>query len=203
MVRLGLQPDQVPHAERFGHLPRQLQPAGPVKYRVLDRVLGHLAVVAGRRVPQCLGAGPAVPDRDDPADHRRHRRVVRDDQHGHAEFGVGLLQRAEHLGRGGRVEFAGRLVGEQYLGLVGERHRNSGPLLLAAGHLVGPALQAVGQAEQFEQLSRARPACPGALAGQPHRQLHVLLRGQVGQQVARGLLPDEADEPSPVLQPLP
>ena len=37
----------------------------------------------------------------DPAHHRRHRRVVRDDQHGHAELGVGRLQRAEHLGRGG------------------------------------------------------------------------------------------------------
>jgi hypothetical protein len=37
----------------------------------------------------------------------------------------------------------------------------------------------------------------------PSRQLHVLLRGQVGQQVARGLLPDEAHHLPPVGQPLP
>ena len=55
---------------------------------------------------------------------------------------------------------------------------------------------------------RRRPALGLARAGQaavgePHRQFHVLLRGQVGQQVARGLLPDEAHRPAPVGQPLP
>ena len=51
-------------------------------------------------------------------------------------------------------------------------------------------------------VARARRARAFA-ARQPHGQFHVLLRGQVRQQVAGGLLPDEADHPAPVGQPLP
>ena len=40
-------------------------------------------------------------------------------------------------------------------------------------------------------------------AGQLHRHLHVLGRGQVRQQVARGLLPDKGDRAAPVREPLP
>jgi hypothetical protein len=44
---LLLQPDPVPHAELLGHLARQLNPAGPVQHRVLDRVPGRVAVLVG------------------------------------------------------------------------------------------------------------------------------------------------------------
>jgi hypothetical protein len=49
MVLLGFQPDQIAHGQRLGHLPWQLQSAGPVEYGVLDRVVG--LAVAGRGVP--------------------------------------------------------------------------------------------------------------------------------------------------------
>ena len=42
--------------------------------------------------------------------------------------------------------------------------------------------------------------CP---AVEDHRQLHVRDRIEVGQQVARRLLPDHADDSAPVARPLP
>ena len=74
VVGLALEPDAVAHAERVGHVARELEPSGPVKHGVLDGVAEGRAVAAV--VPQGLGARPAVPDRDDPADVRGDRLVV-------------------------------------------------------------------------------------------------------------------------------
>ena len=49
----------------------------------------------------------------------------------------------------------------------------------------------------------AGPPGAAARAGEPERQVDVLQRGQVRQQVARGLLPDEPDHRPPVAEPLP
>jgi hypothetical protein len=115
---------------------------------------------------------------------------VRDHHDGDPELGVDRPQRAEHLVGGGLVELAGRLVGEQHLRVVGQGHRDGTALLLTAAHLGRPAVPHAGHPDQLEQLVRALPAAP---AGQPHRQLDVLPCGQVRQQVARRLLPDEPD----------
>ncbi len=202
VVDLALQPHPVPHTKRLGHLARQLEPPGPVEHGVLDGVAERARVV-GRAVPQRLGRRPAVADRDRPAHHRRHRRVVRHDEHRHAELAVGRLQRAEHRRRRFTVEFPGRLVGEQHGRRIGQRHPDGDPLLLAAGHLVGPPSRAVRHAEQAEQLAGPGPPDGPPGAGQPERQVDVLRGRQVRQQVARRLLPDEPDHRAPVAEPLP
>jgi hypothetical protein len=141
-----------------------------------------MAVLVG--VVQRLGARPAVPDGDDPADHAGHGGIVGDYEDGDAERGVGRLQRRED-GRGGRaVQLSGGLVGEQRLRPVRDRHRDRGTLLLAAGHLVRPPGGTVRDAENVEELKRVGAPVPAAHAGQLHRHLHVLGRGQVRQQVA-------------------
>ena len=62
MVGFALQPDQVVHAERLGHLLGQLQPACPVEYRVLHGVVCHLAVIALAALGSAAGhAGEAPP----------------------------------------------------------------------------------------------------------------------------------------------
>jgi hypothetical protein len=38
VVWLAFEADAITHAERLGHVPRQLKPASPVEHRVLDGV---------------------------------------------------------------------------------------------------------------------------------------------------------------------
>jgi hypothetical protein len=56
----------------------------------------------------------------------------------------------------GDVERAGRLVGDQKLRLAGDRHGDHHPLLLAAGELVGIAVDLLrGQAHLVQELENA------------------------------------------------
>ena len=74
-----------------------------------------------------------------------------------AELGAVLdaLEHLEHLGLDGDVEGGGGLVGDQHVGLVGDRHGDHGPLAHAARVLVrvlvGPRRR-VGDADEVEQL---------------------------------------------------
>ena len=128
---------------------------------------------------------------------------MRDDEHGHAEFAVSRLQRTEHRCCRGAVKLSRRLVGEQDVRRVRQRDRDGDPLLLAAGHLVGPPPCAVRDVEQAEQFAGPGPPPGTPSAREPQRQLDVLQGRQVRQQVARRLLPDEPDDGPPVAEPLP
>ena len=85
--------------------------------------------------------------------------VVRDQQHGHADLALQRLQQLEDLRLDGDVERGGRLVGDQQVGLVGERHGDHHALALAAGELmrigVEPLLRLV-EADLAQQLEHAR-----------------------------------------------
>ncbi len=75
--------------------------------------------------------------RDAVGDAADDAEIVGDEEHRHA---LGLLDVGEErqdLGLDGDVESGGRLVGDQHVGAVGERHRDHHPLALAAGELVG------------------------------------------------------------------
>src|SRR4029453_6650574 len=152
--------------------------------------------------PQCLGARPAVPDGDRAVDLLRDERVVGEDDDGDAQLPVRGSRRREDLGRGLCVELAGRLVGEQDARPVRERNGDRGPLLLAAGELVGLVRATVGNADQAEQPPGALAPVGAAHALEDEWELDVLLRAQIGEQVARRLLPDEADDAASVDRPL-
>ena len=62
--------------------------------------------------------------------------VVGDEDHRHAVLGLEVLDQVEDLGLHGDVERGGRLVGDQHVGAVGERHGDHHALALAAGELV-------------------------------------------------------------------
>ena len=117
---------------------------------------------------------------------------VGDHDDGHALV-VELLEHAHDLDAGAAVEIAGRLVGEQQGGLVGERAGDGDALLLAAGKLVRLVVGAVGQADRVQRLQGplALARSGQALAGVEHRQFDILQRGGAGQQVEA--LEDEAD----------
>ena len=93
-----------------------------------------------------------------------HLGVVGDDHDGGAELTVDRAQGGEHLRA---VSLSSSPVGSSASstrGPVGERDRDRHALLLAAGHLVGPAVGAVRHPEELEQLGRPVVALP---AGHP------------------------------------
>ena len=114
--------------------------------------------------------------------------IVGDQQQRHAEAALQALQQLQDLGLDGDVERRGRLVGDQEVGLVGQRHGDHHPLALAAGQLVRIGVQPllrVRQADQAQQLQH-----PGAGLGLAHalvqrQHLADLLLDRV-QRVQRG-----------------
>ena len=70
-------------------------------------------------------------------DRRDHPEIVRDDDHRHTEFLLHLHQQLHQLRLHRRVERRRRLVGDEQLGLEGQRHRDHHALSHASRHLVG------------------------------------------------------------------
>ena len=80
-------------------------------------------------------------------------------------FAAKLVQQRQHLRLGGDVQRRGRLVGDDDLGIVGERHGDADALALAAGELVRIGVRPVrrrrGSAPNSSSAT-ARGACLGA-----------------------------------------
>ena len=102
-----------------------------------------------------------------------------------------LLQDVHDLDGGLGVERAGRLVGQQDLGVVDKGAGNGHALHLATGHLVRALVELVAEADLLQRL-RGAPAPFGlADAGERQRQLDILQHGLVRDEVIA--LEDEAD----------
>src|SRR4029450_8281521 len=132
VVLLEGRPEAVLELGRRDVLLRQLQPPGAVEDRELLADRAVVAVVAHLRPAERLGAGPAVADRDRPLDLLRHDRVVGHGNDRRPQLLVDVAKQREHLERRRAVELAGRLVGEDDLGLVGQRDGDRDALPLAA-----------------------------------------------------------------------
>ena len=88
--------------------------------------------------------------------------VVGDEQHRHAVARLQALQQLEDLRLHGDVERGGRLVGDEEIGAVGERHGDHDALALAAGQLMrigAEPLGGIGNADLLEQLDRRGRGC--------------------------------------------
>ena len=112
-----------------------------------------------------------------------HADVVGDHDEGEAETLGELGEQVADLRLHDDVERGRGLVGEQHLGLAGERHGDHGALAHAAGELVRVAARHRGrQADELEQLAvrgarlgRARAAC-----GRPSDRRSACRRGAPG-----------------------
>ena len=127
------------------------QPVRRVSSQLIGRpARGRACRTAGRRdaVPRrpcrAVRADPAVPDPDDPAGPRGDLGLV-GDQHDRAALPVQLVEQAEHVGGRGRVQVAGRLVGQDQRRVADQGPGHRHPLLLAAGQLARPVLDPVGR----------------------------------------------------------
>ena len=123
--------------------------------------------------------------------------VVGDEQKRHAEPLLQILQQRDDLRLHGDVERGGRLVGDQEIGLVGERHGDHHALALAAGKLmritVEPAFR-IADADLSEHLDDARARRLAGEAAVQQQNLADLLLDRM-QRIERGhrLLEDDGD----------
>ena len=91
--------------------------------------------------------------------------VVGDEQHRHAEPGLQVLEQLEDLRLHGDVERGRRLVGDQEIGSIGERHGDHHALALPAGELVrigAEPLGRVGDADLGQKLDDSGSASTAA-----------------------------------------
>ena len=95
------------------------------------------------------------------------------DEHDGAPGPVQLVQHAQHVGAGARVQVAGGLVGQQQVGLGHQRAGHRDPLLLPPGQLGGQVVDPVSQAHLLEGLHGPRLAGLAVHPGVDQRQLHV------------------------------
>src|ERR1039458_8892140 len=109
--------------------------------------------------------------------------------------GVKAAQQLDHFLSPGRVESAGRLVGQQQRGLVGERPGDGQTLTLAARQHAGHRRDLVADAEQVEQVARPRFGRFALASRDNGRQGHVLQYGHPLEQVEE--LEDDADVAPP------
>ncbi len=111
-----------------------------------------------------------------------HAEVVGDQDDRRVERLAHTAERLEHLRLHGHVEGGRRLVGDDQLWVVDDRHGDHRPLAHAAGELVWVAVEAgagLGDADEVEHLD-------GALLGHRHRDLVVSANG-LGELVADGV----------------
>lgn len=94
----------------------------------------------------------ALIHRDHAPTHRiDHHLVVRREQDRGAEI-VDALQNFDNIVRIDGIEIAGRLIGDQHIGLIDERARNRNALLLAAGEFMGKTPYFFSQADEIEDV---------------------------------------------------
>ena len=123
--------------------------------------------------------------------------VVGDQQQRHAEAALQILQQFQDLGLDRHVEGGGRLVRDQQVRLVGERHRDHDALALTAGQLVRICRQPLFRFRQTHQPQQFQRPLAGCRAGQAlvQEQGFVDLLLDAVQRVERGhrLLEDHRD----------
>ena len=104
---------------------------------------------------------------------------------------VDPVEQLHHADRGDRVEVAAGLVGEQQRRVVDEGAGDRDALLLAAGELVGVAVELGREADQAQRLRHLGADLGAAGADHLQRVGDVVVDGAVGQQLE--VLEDGAD----------
>jgi len=99
----------------------------------------HVREQLGR--PGLLDQAPGVHHVDPVGVPGDDAHVVGDQQHGHAQPGLQVRQQGQDLGLDGHVQGGRGLVGDQQLGLAGQRHGDHDPLPQAARQLVRVVVQ--------------------------------------------------------------
>src|SRR6266487_3819007 len=133
---------------------------------------------------------PAVAQVHLPPHRRGHVGVVGDQHDGGVLVGEPGQQGGD-LRAGGRVEVAGRLVGEQHRGPADDRPGDRDPLPLTAGQLGGAVPDPVGEPHLLQRLGSPLTAAGGRHAAVQQAGRHVVEHAEVLEE--EELLEDEAE----------
>ena len=161
-----------------------------------------LGVVVLRGGEDCLGRALfddlAIGHDADAVGHLAHdAEIVGDEQHRHAQPRLQRLEQRQDLRLHCDVERGGRLVGDQQVRLVGERHGDHHALALAARELVRVGVEpafGIGNADILEQLDGAGARRGLAQAAMRDQHLaHLVLDGVERIERAHRLLEDHRD----------
>ena len=87
---------------------------------------------------------------------RHHAEIVGDEDYRGAELALQVEDEVEDLRLNGDVQRSGRLVGDQHLGIAGERHGDHGALAHAAGELVRIFLRPLFRLRDARQYAASR-----------------------------------------------
>ena len=167
----GAQPVGAQRAQRHGHRLGDLTGLRQAGLRRRRQGVGGLGGGAGRPVAG-VGNDVAVVQLDDAVRVGGHFRVVGDQDHRVAPVGQ-AGQVGHHRLAALAVEGAGGLVGEDHAAAVHQCPGDGHPLLLTAGQLVGPMVEALAQTQIGEQGLGAGLAFIAAHARVDRRQRHV------------------------------
>ena len=126
--------------------------------------------------------------------------IVGDEDHAHAEALAQIRHQIEDLGLDGDVERGRRFIGDQQVGIVGDRHGDHHALALAARHLVGVGLHAalgIGDSHELQQPQGLAARFIRRELAVMHDRLHQLVADGV-ERIERGhrLLEDHGDLPA-------
>ena len=121
-----------------------------------------------------------------------HAQVVGDEEIGQVQLLLQVLQQVDDLGLDGHIQSGHRLVADDELGVEGQSPGDAHPLLLAAGHLVGIAVQiGVGQTHHVAQLQCLLLPLLGGIQLMDHIWLHQDVQNlPPGVQAGGGVLED-------------
>ena len=163
------------HTERFQKLIFIKRP-GNTLFHALDFARRNFGVFAG------IGNNIAVFNLHHPIGLRRDFRIVGHHNDG-MTFAVQLADDFDYILAAGRIQCAGRLVGQNHLAAVHQRAGNRYPLLLAAGKFTGFVLLFAFQAQAVQQFIRPfHPLC--MFQSSIHRrQRHIVAGAQGAQQI--------------------
>src|SRR6516164_7022159 len=135
---------------------------------------------------------PAIRHDDHVVRSRGEISIVGDDDHGAVVVMCEIFQDPLHIGAGGGIEVACRLISQDQQRIVGEGASDGNSLTLSTRKLPREFICITRQIEAAEKFDRARLDLRLRRAREPlHRQHHVLERREFRQQKVK--LKDEAD----------
>ncbi|EAQ22895.1 hypothetical protein ROS217_12206 [Roseovarius sp. 217] len=195
---LDREPD--PQILRFSH---HLRPLGHRSRKAHRPCAEQLAGVLMLRRGKDICHRPALDNlailhHTDPVGDALHDpQIMRDEQKTHAFFALQLRQKLQNLRLNGHIERRCRLIGNQDVGFVGQRHGDHHPLPLSTGQLMRIGPQTACRLANPHPLQQFHDARLGRHTGQPLVQLQALtqLLFQRMQRVKRchRFLKDKAD----------